>query len=436
MLLQKQQFRQYMVVIIFLISFKTVVISLTSQIFNDQQLIFNNTIFNKNIQTVLLHKTGFEMSEPIILLNSDEKLHLSFDEINISEIKNYKYTIQHCNTFWEASELLKSQYLEGFFEDYINNYEFSLNTTVHYIHYKLEFPNEYVRILKSGNYVIKVYEEDEDDLIFTRRFKVLNSKINVDAKIRPAEKFDERREKQEIGFTLFTNNLSVQNPEKEIIVIVQQNGRQDNMISVLKPVRNFGNELDYYFNQKTIFDGGNEFRNFDFKTLKYNSENIESIEYFEDIYHIYLKEDRLKAASVYSFEHDINGKRVIRNIDGKKDEIEADYCWVYFFLPCKLENIKGSVYVMGEFSDWLLKEENKLTYNFKRLRFEGKILLKQGYYNYQYVVKNDINNFVDLSLTEGNHAETTNEYALYVYFLEPGVYYHQLIGYQKISAPN
>lgn len=430
---------KFVFLLIYIIIFTILTIpfsSLAGQSSAEENHELKNQVFNKNIKTVLLNKTGFEMSEPIIQLQSGEKLLLSFDDLDDAKVKNFKYTIQHCEANWCASDLLQNQYIEGYPEDYINDYEFSLNTTVPYIHYTLKFPNDYLRLTKSGNYVIKVFEDDEQNLVFIRRFKVIDPQINIDARVRPAERFIDRDKKQEIGFSIFRNNLYIQNPERDLIVVVQQNGRQDNLVSNLKPIRNLGDELDYNFNQKTIFFAGNEFRNFDIKSLKYRSEYIKQLEYFDKIHHVFLWEEQSKAKDVYHFEYDINGQRLIRNTDGIRHEIEADYCWVYFFVAHKFVNIKGGVYIMGELTDWQFEPENKLTYNFERQGFEGKLLLKQGYYNYQYVLLNDTQSIADFSFLEGNHFETTNDYTIYVYYQEPGTYYHQLIGYQKFSAPN
>ncbi len=395
-----------------------------------------NQVFDKNIKTVILHKSGFEMSEPIIQLHTEEKLHLSFDDLDDAKVRNFRYTIQHCDPYWKVSDLIINQYIDGYTEDYINNYEFSLNTTIPYIHYSLDFPNDYLRVTKSGNYIIKVFEENEKDVIFIRRFKVIEPQLNINARVHPTERFSDRRQKQEIGFSIFRNNLYIQNPERDLFVVVQQNGRQDNIVYDIKPMRNLGNELDYNFNQKSIFDGGNEFRNFDIKSLKYRSEYIQQIEYTDKIHHVFLRKGESRARDVYHFEHDINGKKLIQNNDGNKKDIEADYCWVYFFISHKFIDSNDGIYILGELCDWQFNPNNKLNYNFNKLGFEGKLLLKQGYYNYQYVSLNRNTSTADFSLLEGSHFETTNDYTIYVYYLEPGSYYYQLIGYQKISAPN
>lgn len=405
------------------------------QTYNPDDSELKNQVFDKDIKTVILQKSGFEMSEPIIQLQTGEKLQLSFDDLDDAKVKNFRYTIQHCDPYWKASDLIQNQFIDGYPEDYINDYEFSLNTTIPYIHYTLEFPNNYLRILISGNYVIKVFEENEQNLIFTRRFKVIDPQLNIDARVRPTERFSDRDHKQEVGFSIFRNNLYIQNPERDLFVVVQQNGRQDNQVYDIKPRRNLGEELDYNFNQKSIFDGGNEFRNFDTKSLKYRSEYVKQIEYIDKIHHIFLRDETSRANEVYHFEHDINGQRLIQNTDGTKDEIEADYCWVYFFIPHKFISIEGGIYIMGELTNWQFNLGNKLTYNFNKQGFEVRLLLKQGYYNYQYVSFNKESGIADFSLLEGNHFETTNDYTIYVYYTEPGSYYYQLIGYQKISAP-
>ncbi len=422
-------------------TFKLIYIILFAVFFSPQQLYaqkaLGNEIFDVNIKTVLLHKAGFEMSEPIIQLNSNEKLLLSFDDLNDIKVKNFKYTIQHCNARWEASDLLTNQYILGFQEDYINNYEFSLNTMVPYIHYRLEFPNEYLAPILSGNYILKVYEDNEENLVFTKRFKVLEPQINIEAKVRPTADYSQRNSQQEIGFSIFTNNFYIPNPGRDLSVIVKQNGREDNKITDLKPVRILGQELDYYFNQQSIFEGGNEFRSFDIKSFRYRSEYVKAIEFWDNVYHVFLREEQSKANDIYHFEHDINGKFIIRNSDGDNDRIESDYCWVHFNLKHPFEYQNSEIFVIGEFTNWDFSETNKLTYNSENFTYEGKILLKQGYYNYQYALKNlnDPDN-IDIITFEGSHYETTNDYTIYVYYMEPGTYYQQLIGYYKFTAQN
>jgi hypothetical protein len=73
----------------------------------------DNYIYKDNIKTVLLYRDGWEMSDPVIRLNSDEKLRLSFDDLD-ADVKNYNYTITHCDAGWQTSDIQKSDYINVF----------------------------------------------------------------------------------------------------------------------------------------------------------------------------------------------------------------------------------------------------------------------------------------------------------------------------------
>jgi hypothetical protein len=392
-------------------------------------------VYSKSIKTVLLHKVGFELSDPVIQLNSDEQLLLSFDDLNDDKVKNYRYTIQHCDPLWKASDLFQSQYINGYPIDYIYDYKFSRNTIVSYIHYSLQFPNDNIKPILSGNYILKVLGENEDDVVLIKRFKVVEPLVRVEGNIIPAQGMQNRNQKQEISFSVFLDNLPVRNPEKDIYVVIQQNGREDNIIKGISLVRNLGKKLDYTYNRKAVFAGGNEFRSFDTKSVKYNTEFVKSIETVNDTVNFQLWEDKFRSFIDYRFSHDINGRFLIQTDDNYDAAINADYCWVHFKLPVKNMFYGGDVYLLGEVFNWKLSSETKLVYNFINKSYEGKFLLKQGYYNYCYVFveKNKIE--ADLSIIEGNYFETLNKYFIYTYYKESGTYYYRLINHFSVN-PN
>ena len=109
-------------------SFEGIVPALTDEI--PKKYIINeiqDSIANDNLQTVLIYKTGWEMSLPVINLNTNESITFSFDDLE-GDVKRYKYTILQCDANWQYSQLLPSQYIDGFTEDYIADYKLSFNT--------------------------------------------------------------------------------------------------------------------------------------------------------------------------------------------------------------------------------------------------------------------------------------------------------------------
>ena len=394
----------------------------------------DNYIYKDNIKTVLLYRDGWEMTDPVFRLNSDEKLRLSFDDLD-ADIKNYNYTITHCDADWQTSDIRKSDYINGFQQDYIDDYQSSFNTTRHYTHYNLIFPTDYLRITKSGNYILKVFTEDDSDknIVFTWRFMVVDPKVSVKGKIKVPTSIGDRDYKQEIDFIIFKQSYDISNPYGNLKVKIFQNGRTDNVIENLSPSMIRGNEIIYDYDKENVFNGGNEFRELDIKDFRYQSERIRKILYDENGYQIYLWNDERRPYKYYLSKEDINGKKLIQSEKGTNPDIEGDYARVHFSLPYPAPLIDGNIYVIGALTDWEFTEEGKLKYNFEKHGYETSIYLKQGFYNYLYVFLENGQTKGDVTLIEGNHFETNNEYSIYVYYHEPGTFYDKLIAVEYLN---
>lgn len=392
-------------------------------------------IYKENIKTALLYREGYELSSPIIELNSDEKLKLSFDDLD-AELKSYAYIIVHCNADWQPSELLPSEYIKGVQEDYINDYKYSRNTIFKFIHYNVVFPNSNFTITKSGNYLLKVFLDDTENIIFTKRFMVNENKAVITVDIHRSSNIDDRMYKQEIDFNIQYNTYQITNPYNDLKVSLMQNHRWDNAVNSLKPTFVKDNELVYDYGDDNVFPGGNEFRHFDIKNFRFITDRVDSVVFFTPSSsekgmrgeaHVYLLPDEKMAFKGYVSKQDINGKRLIR-IDGNWDsEVDADYAYVYFSFPYSDLLSKGNVYILGALSDWNFNNNFKMKYNIKKSKFETTLFLKQGYYNYHYVFVEDEKTIGDATLFEGSHSQTENDYTILVYHRSYGDNYDRLI---------
>ena len=397
----------------------------------EPMIIYKNETFNRQIKTVLCHNTIDELSLPIINLNSAEQLLISFDDLD-TDIKDYYFTIIHCKSDWTASDLMQSEYINGFTDKPITNYEFSFNTIQKYSHYSFNFPTEELKPILSGNYVFKIYEQGGETIAF-KRFMVLETMLTIKAEVKRATLVDDRKTKHEIDFIIKHPNITIADPFSDIKVTIKQNNRGDNAITDLKPLFVNNNELIYDYQEDNTFWGNNEFRHFDIKSLRYQSERIKSI-YFDSTYnHVYLFNDKKRPFDRYSIEPDINGKFLIKSQEGWKSSIEADYAFVHFTLP--VENISyGEIFLLGGFSDWQLNDDFKMQYNADKKQYEASIYLKQGYYNYHYALKDSTTNRVDVSFIEGTHYQTRNDYYLYVYYRAVGDRHDSFVGFLKTSS--
>ena len=390
-----------------------------------------NITVNSNkhdIRTILLHKVENKMSLPIINLNSNDKLKLSFDDIS-NDLSYFYLTIDHYDSKWKKSNLLKSEFIEGFDKDEIIDYKYSFNTLTNYIHYQYVFPSENLKPILSGNYKMKIFDIN-GDTIFSKKFMVIENIVNINVNIKKATLSQDRKTKHEIDFNINHSNFNISDPFSQIHVVIKQNNKEDNAIRGLKPMYVRNNSLIYDYNEENTFFGNNEFRHFDIRSLRYFSDRVQDIRRDSIEYEVSLFKDQKRSFDKYSIDPDINGQFYIESQEGRDSDIEAEYVNVLFSLNSDLITF-GDVYLIGEFNNWEINENYKLIYDFKQNLYSKKVNLKQGYYNYHYAIKDSSLNFLDVASIEGTHYQTRNNYQIYVYFKDFNDRYEKLIGFTK-----
>ena len=391
--------------------------------------------YDPSIKTIQVFKEGFELSAPIIQLNSSERLSISFDDL-YAEIRRFKFTILHCEADWQISSGLSvSDYIDGYTEENIDRFEYSYNTTTKYTHFHTSFPTDNMRPKISGNYLLIVYDEEPANVMFTARFMVVESTgVVSDGKIVQSTRNEDHLTHQQIDFVVRLNGFTVRDVDREIRVVLQQNGRWDNTLLLTRPRFARTDELDYRYDESISFNGGNQFRSFDIKSLVYQSERISKISY-DTANQVVLLYDMPRTFKQYTFEKDLNGRFYIKNEEhAQNSQTEADYAWVHLFLPYPAPITLGDFHVVGELTGWQLNDRSLMKFNAARKGYELNLFLKQGYYNYIYMLKEKGKTAGDESFIEGNHWETENEYTVYVYFHETGSLYDRLIAVNFINA--
>ena len=400
----------------------------------DEPVVYKNQIFDPHVETVLLNKTS-ELTDPVpmISLNSGEQLQLTFDMLNPTN-EFLQFTMIHCNSNWEPSNMTQNEYLAGNYQSNITDYKFSTNTYQKYVSYKCVFPSQDVSFTRSGNYILKVYRNfDEEELLITRRFMVLDNKLIVTAKVNSASDVRYRFSKQEVDFWVDYKNYFIPNPFLDVKASVLQNYNWSTAITNLKP--NFVNngQLVYNYEEGNLFSGGNEFRFFDIRSLRFFSMNVAE-KYIDSMKNAVLKPDQTRAHLAYYNQFDYNGRRAISNKDGNKIVEDGDYALVHFYLKADHELSPNGVYVFGEFTDWQMKEKYKLDYYPDKGVYFKKMKLKQSYYNYEYVTPADDGKTPEHTFTEGDHFETENDYDIFLYHKNQQYGYDELIGYLHMNT--
>jgi hypothetical protein len=378
---------------------------------------------SENIKTVILTSNAVNFYAPIVRLN--EPLNLSFDDLNADE-HDYTYKIEHCNIDWSPSDLRDSEFVDGYVEDRIRNYENSFNTLQPFTHYAVTIPNENTKLKISGNYKIYVYNEDEE-IVFQRKFVVYEEKTTIGVSIHRSRDISNIETSQSVEFIVNNPNFRINNPKQELYPVILQNNNWDTAISGLKPQFFRGNQLIYKYNKETSFLAGNEFLYFDSKSIRNSTLNIARAELEGDLYHSYLYTNEERIDAPYTLFPDINGNFIIRNLDSDESDLDADYSWVHFSLKSR-EDLDGKdVYISGNYNNWQLNELNKLKFNENLGLYEKAILLKQGFYNFQYVTKNE-DGIINNSDIDGSFYQTENDYTVILYYTKFGSRYTRVIG--------
>ena len=384
------------------------------------------------IKTITFKSKSSPQGElPILRLG--EKFYLEFDALTTDE-PDFYYTIEHYNYDWTKSNLSKMEYMDGFDNFRIVDYKNSFNTFQLFSHYNLPIPNRQTRALKkTGNYVISIYDENES-LIFTRKFMIYKEEIGVSVNVKRYRDIRFINEKQTVDLKINSGNLNLNNPMETVKTVIIQNNNLNTAIKNIKPQYSIGKQLIYKYLDDTSFWGSNEFLYFENKDVRASNVGVQFID-LKEIYHSYLFTDTPRYNQPYTYNPDINGNFVITVSDRDNANIEADYTKVHFsLLSPKLEDGKN-IYVYGNYNNYALNTTNKLYYNSESNSYETILTLKQGFYNYKYVVV-DSSGRLDEGEISGNFWQTENNYKILVYYRDLGGRFDRLVGLGEASSVN
>jgi hypothetical protein len=391
---------------------------------------FRTSIFSDRVKTLKINPVDNWQAAPIIDLEGDDWVEVSFDIMGGTH-ETFTYTLIHCNADWTPSQLIQSEYMSGFQNNFIDDYAISFNTTMDYVNYRLTFPNENLTLKVSGNYVVQVFPENSKIPILSACFSVIERSSEISMQVTSQTDKGMNSFYQQVNFSVTYGN-EVRTPMQDLKVYVQQNDRLDNEAVLVKPLSVQNKRLIFEHNPALIFEAGNEYRSFEMTTHRYNGLNIESIQYYAPYYHTQLRPDGIRSNRSYLFNEDINGRFYIRSLDGIESDYEADYYIVHFYLPCE-KPLAEDVFILSKAFNNILDAQSKMEYNPADKGYVKSVLLKEGYYNYLYVTRKDNQSPASPALIEGNFYQTENEYRVLVYFRPMGGRYDKLIGNKTVQ---
>ena len=388
-----------------------------------------NICFSPRIKTLQVKVNGEWGEAPVMLLSRGHFVEISFDDLQ-ANYQRYTYTITHCNADWQQSDLLTSEYMTGFNDSRIDDYEPAMGTEMNYCHYTFTLPNEENRLLVSGNYRIHIYEDGEDEPIAQACFSVIEPRVGVEIDVTSNTDIDTYDHHQQVNFTVNYGGYTISNPVSDLKYIVQQNRRWDNHAENLSPTSMQINRLIFNHNRSLIFPAGNEYRRFEILDEYVPTMRVEEMEFDNDYYHAHIMTDEQRTN--YLFDKDQDGRYLVRNGDNVNNDTESDYFFTHFTLQMP-QVAGGEVYLFGDLTNNRMEEAYKMDYNLIDHQYELVTPLKQGSYNYIYMYQRDGETVGLTSPCEGDFHQTENEYYVYVYHRPFGLRYDKLVGFQKLN---
>lgn len=396
-------------------------------------------VYAINIRTAKLFKRGDVYSYPILTLGGNDQLELHFDDMD-ADVKNYYFTYQLCNADWTPSDLQSFDYIKGFQTTRITTYRNSSIAYTPYTHYEATFPDRNSSPTRSGNYLLKVFlNNDTSALLFTKRFLVVSNRVAVAAQILQPFNAQLFRTDQRIQVGVNTANARINTlSPQDLKVVVLQNNNWLTSSLVDRPTIYRGNYFEYS-DDNLSFPAGREWRWIDLRSFRLRSDRMQKIVDTTEKTEIWVTPDNERRGQVYVYYRDINGVYTIENSDGNNPFWQSDYAFVHFtYVPPGNQPYAGkNIYIFGELTNYSLNNSSEMIFNSEKGVYEGTLFLKQGYYNYSYVTVDagkGVRNRFSFAGTEGSFNSTENVYTVLVYYRGFGMRADELIGYAEVNS--
>lgn len=381
----------------------------------------------KTLQTIV---DGDFMRLPVIDNSQNSRVEISFDYL-ANEEPYLEYRIVHCDAQWEQDDLSELDYLDGFLPVKINDAEPSFNTFTNYFHYSVSFPNEDVRLLVSGNYAVIFYEDDNsDEPIAVATFSVSEQMAFVTGEVSGNTDIDylQQHQQLELQCTWSKSQLPYLDPAHDLQLVVTQNHRRDTRRTIKTPSRMESGKAFYEHLRPLIFEAGNTYHRFEFTDHRYATFGVDHVRYQAPDYHVTLLTDQSRSGSFYRYDQDQHGHYLVHALRVADVRLESEYFIAEFSLAGAMPpKGNGGIYLSGDFTYGETTDAYRMTYDLESQCYVADIQLKQGHYNYQYLVEMP-DGTLSTSVVEGNYHETQNQYEVYVYYRPIGARYDRLLG--------
>jgi len=384
-----------------------------------------NKIYSPMVKTLTTIVNNDWQNRPVMELGSRDVLHIGFDELS-HDSHRYICHLTRCEADWsETTDVFESDWLQGFNDFPLDDYQNSLNTTVNYTHYEFTIPNSQCMIRMSGNYRLSIFDEDNGhEKILDAEFYVVEPVVNIGLNLTTNTDIDVNKSHQQVSINLEYKDLNVIRPEDEIYTVVMQNWNEQTARLNPAPQYTYHQGLRWEHQRELIFDAGNEYHKFEVLDVSHPTMGIDRIGWDGKRYQAFPFTTTVRRN--YLTDESANGAFYIRNSNRSEIAYTCDYVWVNYTLEAPYS---GEIFLQGQWTNNADATAYQMQYDANSQCYIAQVMQKQGYYSYQYVDKDG-----RTAPTEGNFFQTRNKYQVLVYYKGLGDRTWRLVGYRGLVA--
>ncbi len=391
-------------------------------------LVKNQLPAPQSIKSIELYRKGNRKNPPIIKLNGGDKLVLEFDELS-SLSGQYSLQFTHHNQDWSYSNIPDFWFLDGINDIVIQNGEANQLSKPNYFHYSIEFPNRQVEFLTSGNYMLHVFDYASNIKLFSLPFFVSEGKGSIKSNIETLYAGSGNHGTTDQLFSVYEQPKEVMFPQFDLTFSYVQNRLWNNYIIPTEIDISSSAQIRFYSSRSQSFNANFDYIYLDLTNLNIDSRKIMDWQPEFTPPRIILKEDVLNFSAIPS--------RGFESSAGyPSGGSSARYAMVYFSLDAgDLANNNLELYLVGDFNQWNVSENNKLHYNKETGLFEVSLIVKEGKYRYKYFLKSS---YTDSDFVPLNDAITgiRQEYTGFIYYRDPDYNYQRLLQVTNFDSQN
>ena len=371
-----------------------------------------------SIKSIQFGKTGSVSNAPVITLGSNESLNLSFDSIS-EEGQQFRLEITHHDIDWSRSSLPIEFFIDGQQNFYVTGGRRSRFRDVNYYHYSTTFPDQSFRFLVSGNYLVHVYDNESNDELFTLPFFVSENVGRISS--RSEKVFNRSRSGRafEQLFTLYNYPEFVQFPQFDLSFRYAQN----KLWGTTKEPDIFDTsvegEVEFHLSRDQLYPADFDFNILDLQTLRINVQQILDVNLVSEPINVVLREDVQNFSTIPIKV----GQQRFGTIDNDRTSRYVDVN--FSFVPRLSLPPSADIYLAGDFNQWHIQPEYKLSYDSLSTWWKTKALIKQGSYAYKYVQLS--NDGTEAIVLDDAFSRQRQEYTSFVYFLDPNQRFYRLL---------